>query len=114
MGDRRMASGGPGRVARGLLEAVFSNDFERAREYCSEDLVMTIEGIQTVRGHDALRSLMDFVSEAARAPPRSGPRAATGAAPGRSLRSTGLRISPWGRGRTPSRSVRSSPFATDW
>lgn len=65
MGDRRMASGGPGRVARGLLEAVFSNDFERAREYCSEDLVMTIEGIQTVRGHDGLRSLMDFVSEVA-------------------------------------------------
>ena len=63
MGDRRMASGGPGRVARALLEAVFSNDFERAREHCSEDLVMTIEGIQTVRGHDGLRQLMDFVSE---------------------------------------------------
>lgn len=53
----------PGRVARSLLEAVFSDDFETARAYCAPDLIVTIEGIQTVEGHEGLRQLMEFSSQ---------------------------------------------------
>lgn len=60
MSDQHATGGHPGQVARALLEAVFSNDFETARSYCAPDLVLRIEGVQTVEGHEGLRHLMEF------------------------------------------------------
>lgn len=63
MSDREPSARGPGEVARRLIEATFSNDFETARTLCAPDLVLTIEGVQTVRGHAGLRQLMEFNAE---------------------------------------------------
>ena len=63
MSDRQPSVGASGAVARRLGEATFSNDVETARELCTPDLVLTIEGIQTVRGHVGLRQLMEFNAE---------------------------------------------------
>lgn len=63
MSDREPSAHGPGEVARKLIEATFSNDFETARALCTPDLVLTIEGTQTVRGHVGLRQLMEFNAE---------------------------------------------------
>lgn len=63
MSECQPSAEGPGKVARKLIEAAFSNDFETARELCARDLVLNIEGIQTVRGHDGLRHVMEFNAE---------------------------------------------------
>lgn len=55
--------GGPGAIARALVEAVFSGDFATARKFCTPDLVLRIEGTQVVRGHEGLRDLMEFNEE---------------------------------------------------
>lgn len=65
MGERRPRDGGSGDVARALVEAAFSGDFEAARSYCTADIVLTIEGTQTVRGHEGLRQLLEFNAEVA-------------------------------------------------
>lgn len=64
-GGRRPRDGDPGRVARALVEAAFSGDFEAARSYCAPDVTLTLEGVQTVRGHEGLRQLMEFNAEVA-------------------------------------------------
>ncbi|MFS4490882.1 nuclear transport factor 2 family protein [Dietzia kunjamensis] len=65
MGGRRPRDGGPGDVARALVEAAFSGDFEAARSYCAPDIILTLEGSQTVRGHEGLRQIMEFNAEVA-------------------------------------------------
>lgn len=49
-----------GEIARALVEAVFADDFETARSLCGPEVVLTIEGTQTVRGHGGLRQVMEF------------------------------------------------------
>lgn len=63
MSERQAPGTGLGGRARALVEAVFSDDFETARSYCAPDLVLTIEGTQTVRGHEGLRHVMEFNAE---------------------------------------------------
>lgn len=63
MSASESAERGPGEVARRLVEATFSDDFETAGSLCTPDLVLTIEGTQTVRGHDGLRQLMELIAE---------------------------------------------------
>lgn len=63
MSESQPPAEGPGEVARKLIEAAFSNDFETARDLCAPDLVLTIEGIQTVRGHAGLHQVMEFNAE---------------------------------------------------
>lgn len=63
MSDQRAAGVEPGRVARAFLEAVFAGDFESARSFCTPDLQVRVEDLQTAHGHDGLRELMDFVAE---------------------------------------------------
>ena len=63
MSDEYATPENPGQVARLLLKAVFSNDVDTARSYCAPDLVLRIEGIQTVEGHEGLRQLMEFNSQ---------------------------------------------------
>lgn len=65
-GGRRPRYGCPGEVAKALVEAAFSGDFEAARACCAPDLVMTMEGIQTVHGHQGLRHVMEFNAEVSR------------------------------------------------
>ncbi|MGN7225635.1 MULTISPECIES: nuclear transport factor 2 family protein [unclassified Dietzia] len=65
MGGRRPRDGGPGDVARALVEAALSGDFEAARSYCAPDITLTLEGIQTVSGHEGLRQLLEFNAEIA-------------------------------------------------
>lgn len=64
-GERRPRDGGPGQVARALVEAVFAGDFETARSYCTADLALTIEGTQSVSGHEGLRQTMELNAEVA-------------------------------------------------
>lgn len=59
----RSGAVGPGAIARALVEAVFGGDFEAAKEFCTPDLVLRIEGTQVVRGHEGLRQLMEFNEE---------------------------------------------------
>jgi len=48
-----------------LVEAALSGDFEAARSYCAPDITLTLEGIQTVSGHEGLRQLLEFNAEIA-------------------------------------------------
>lgn len=65
MGGQRPRAGGPGDVARALVEAALSGDFEAARSYCTPDITLTLEGVQTVGGHEGLRQVMEFNAEVA-------------------------------------------------
>lgn len=64
MSDRQ-PDGGPGEVARRLIEATYSGDFETARTLSTPDLVLTIEAAQTVEGHSGLQQFMEFNAEVA-------------------------------------------------
>lgn len=64
MSDRQPKDG-PGEVARRLIEATYSGDFETVRTLCTPDLVLTIEGGQTVEGHAGLQQYMEFNAEVA-------------------------------------------------
>ena len=63
MSDREPSELGAGDIAKRLIEAAFSNDFETAKGLCTPDLVLTIEGIQTVKGHSGLHHVMEFNSD---------------------------------------------------
>lgn len=63
MSDRIQPGDAPTEVTRALIEATFAGDFETAATYCTPDLVLRIEGIQTVHGHDGLRHLIEFSTE---------------------------------------------------
>ena len=63
MSDAQATDGAPGEVARALVEAVFRDDHAAAVSFCTPDLVLRIEGIQEVRGHEGLRHLMEFNAE---------------------------------------------------
>lgn len=63
MRGRHPRGGGPGAVARALVEAVFSGDVDGATSYCTPDIALTIEGTQTVFGHEGVRHIMAFNAE---------------------------------------------------
>jgi ketosteroid isomerase-like protein len=61
--DRSARGGHAGEVARELLEATFRGDVEAATALCAPDLVLSIEGTQTVHGHEGLAQLIEFNGE---------------------------------------------------
>lgn len=63
MSGRDPRDDGPGDVARALVEAVFAGDYETARTFCTPDVTLTIEGMQTVSGHEGLLHVMEFNAE---------------------------------------------------
>ena len=63
MSDRQMSERGPADVARALVDAAFSGNYEAAAACCTPDLELRIEGIQTVHGHEGLRHVMEFNGE---------------------------------------------------
>lgn len=56
---------GPAEVARALVEAAFAPDIDEALKYCTPDMELTIEGVQTVYGPDGLRDVMEFNADVA-------------------------------------------------
>ena len=66
MSDRQDPTGNPAapaEVARRLIEAAFSGDFEAAAACCTPDLELRMEGTQTVYGHDGLQHVIEFNTE---------------------------------------------------
>lgn len=63
MSEPEQTRGGPAAVARALVEAAFAGDFETAAKYCTPDLEIRIEGLQTLHGHEGLRHIMEFSAE---------------------------------------------------
>ncbi|KAA0916524.1 nuclear transport factor 2 family protein [Dietzia sp. ANT_WB102] len=63
MSDERSTRSKPGQVALTFLQAVLEGDFETARAYCTSDVVLRIEGLQSTHGHEGLRDIMTFAAE---------------------------------------------------
>lgn len=66
MDDPKNEQYGPAEVACRLIMASFPGDIETAKKYCTEDLVLRINEIQTVTGHEGLQQLMEFNEEFSR------------------------------------------------
>ncbi|MFI8694976.1 limonene-1,2-epoxide hydrolase [Dietzia kunjamensis] len=60
MSERGAGDVDPREVVRALIEAAFAGDVETAQSWCTPDVVLTIEGTQTVRGHEGLRHVIEF------------------------------------------------------
>ncbi|AWH91435.1 nuclear transport factor 2 family protein [Dietzia lutea] len=63
MSDEQATEVDAGRVARAFLEAVFAGDFTTACARSSPELLLRIEGQDTVEGHAGLREIMDLSAE---------------------------------------------------
>ena len=63
MSDRQATEVDAGRVARAFIEAVFAGDLGTACAYSSPELLLRIEGQDTVEGHAGLREIMDLSAE---------------------------------------------------
>lgn len=63
MSDEQATEVDSGRVARAFIEAVFAGDFTTACAYSSPELILRIEGQDTVEGHAGLREIMDLSAD---------------------------------------------------